>query len=95
MTRLNQRTSAPELLDHVRGHWGIEPRLQYGRDVTCGEDASQVRSGSAPQVMPALRTAVIGLLRQAGRTNMAEALRPNGWQQGEALRLLAIQISDN
>lgn len=95
ITSLDERTSARKLLEHVRGHWGIENRLHYVRDVTFGEDASQVRTGSAPQVMAALRNAVIGLLRQAGWTNIAEALRHNGWRQGEALRLLGIQISDN
>lgn len=95
MTSLGERTSARQLLDQVRGHWGIENRLHDVRDVTFGEDASQVRSGSAPQVMAALRNAVIGLLRQAGWTNIAEALRHNGWRQGEALRLLGIQISNN
>lgn len=80
----------------VGTHWGIEHRLHYVRDVTFGEeDASQVKKGSAPQVIAALRNTVIGLLRQAGWTNMAEALRHNGWRQGGALRLLGVQINDN
>lgn len=95
ITSLDERTTARQLLEHVRGHWGIENRLHSVRDVTFGEDASQVRTGSSPQVMAALRNTVIGLLRQAGWTNMAEALRHNGWRQGEALRLLGIQINDN
>ena len=37
------------------------------------EDASQVRSGSAPQVMAALRNTTLGLLRQTGATNIAAA----------------------
>ena len=41
---------AGETLEYVRGHWGIENRLHYVRDVTLGEDASQVRTGAAPQV---------------------------------------------
>ena len=46
---------------------GIENRLHYVRDVTLGEDASQVRTGAAPQVMAALRNVVLGLLRRVER----------------------------
>lgn len=95
VTSLNERTSARQLLRHVRGHWGIENRLHYVRDVTFGEDASQIRTGSAPEVMAALRNAVIGLLRQAGWTNIAAALRHHGWQPGEPLRLLGVHVGDN
>ena len=38
-------TTAAELLALSRGHWSIENRLHYVRDVTLGEDASQVRTG--------------------------------------------------
>lgn len=90
ITSLGEEVGAQQLLRHVRGHWGIENRLHYVRDVTFGEDASQVRTGSAPEVMAALRNVVIGVLRQAGATNIAAALREVGWQPGAALRLLGI-----
>jgi hypothetical protein len=64
----------------VRGHWAIENQLFRVRDVTLGEDASQVRKGSAPEVMAALRNTVIALLRQSGTVNIAAAIRENGWQ---------------
>ena len=48
------------------------------RDVTMGEDACRVRSGSAPQVLAGVRNAVVALLRQAGWTNVAAALRHYG-----------------
>jgi hypothetical protein len=54
---------ATALLGDVRGHWTIENRLHWVRDVTLGEDASQVRSGSAPQIIAALRNTVIALPR--------------------------------
>ena len=72
------------------GTGGIENRLHYVRDVTFGEDASQVRQGSAPEVMAALRKVVIGLLRQANWTNIAAGLRHNGWRTRAALQLLGI-----
>jgi hypothetical protein len=32
---------------YIRGHWTVEDRLHYVRDVTFREDASQVRTGTA------------------------------------------------
>lgn len=90
ITSLGEEVGPEQLLRHVRGHWGIENRLHWVRDVTLGEDASQVRTGAAPQVMAALRNVVIGLLRQANWTNIAAGLRHNGWQTGAALQLLGI-----
>lgn len=81
------------LLELNRGHWGIENRLHYVRDVTLGEDGSQVRTGAAPQVMAALRNTVIGLLRMAGTTNVAAALRRHAAHPEEALALLGISYT--
>lgn len=90
MTSLGPEVGADALLRYVRGHWAIENRLHWVRDVTLGEDASQVRSGSAPQVMAALRNTVLGLLRGAGWTNSAAALRHYAWQPGAALAVLGL-----
>jgi len=90
ITSLAERVQAPTLLGHVRGHWGIENRLHYVRDVTFGEDASQVRSAAAPEVLAALRNAVLGLLRNAGWDNIAAALRHTAWTPGAALQLLGL-----
>jgi predicted transposase YbfD/YdcC len=57
------RAGAAPLQGLVRGHWSIENRSHWVRDVTFGEDHSQVRNGHLPQVMAALRNCVIGLLR--------------------------------
>jgi hypothetical protein len=61
------------------------------RDVTLGKDASQVRSGSAPEILAALRNALLGLPRQHGWTDIAEALRHFAWSPGAALRLLGLR----
>lgn len=90
ITSLDPSVGAATLLGYVRGHWAIENRLHGVRDVTLGEDASQVRSGAAPQIMAALRNAVLGLLRGAGWTNIAAALRHYAWQPGTALALLGL-----
>lgn len=59
----------------VRGHWQIENRVHWVRDVTYGEDRFQVRTGAAPQVMASLRNLAISAFRLAGHTNIAAALR--------------------
>ena len=57
-----QRANADQLLGLVRGQWYIENGSHWIRDVTFGEDHSQVRSGHLPQAMAALRNCVISLL---------------------------------
>jgi len=78
----------PRLLHLARGHWGIENRLHWVRDVTFDEDRCPIRSGAAPQVMAALRHTVIGLLRCAGATNIAAALRSYAAHPQRALALV-------
>jgi predicted transposase YbfD/YdcC len=74
----------------VQGHWGIENRLHWVRDVTFDEDRSQVRTGAAPQVMATLRNVVISLLRLAGWTNIAHALRHHAADNRRPLALLRL-----
>lgn len=80
ITSLGAETGPLKLLSLVRGHCAIENKLFRVRDVTLGEDASQIRKGSAPEVMAALRNVVISLFRRSGATNIAAAIRENGWQ---------------
>ena len=87
-----QKASPGKLLALIRGHWSIENRLHWVRDVTFDEDRSQVRKGSGPQVMACLRNTTIGLLRLKGVTNIAAARRRNACHADEALALLGIHI---
>ena len=66
-----ERADAKRLLELNRGHWGIENRLHYVRDVTMGEDASRIRKGVAPQVMAALRNGVIHVLSGVAAPSIA------------------------
>ena len=84
------RASPKRLLTLWRGHWGIENRLHWVRDVTFDEDRCQVRMGAAPQVMAALRNLTIGLLRLAAHPNIAAALRRHAVHPADALALLGI-----
>jgi hypothetical protein len=66
----SQATPA-QLAGWFRGHWQVEA-IHHIRDVTYGEDASQVRTGG-PQVMAILRNLAIAIFKLAGTTNIAAA----------------------
>lgn len=72
-----------------RGHWTIENRVHRVRDVTWGEDASQVRRGHAPQALAALRNGLLSLLRVLGWTQIADATRHYGAFAHRAIALLS------
>jgi predicted transposase YbfD/YdcC len=84
------RADAAALLGLVRGQWRIENCSHYVRDMTLGEDHSQVRVGSIPQVMAAFRNTAIGLLRMRGERNIAAATRHLAARPHEALALIGI-----
>lgn len=91
ITSLSPERAGPErLLQIARGHWHIENRSHWVRDVTFDEDRSQVRVGSIPEVMAAFRNAVIGLLRATGHDRIASTCRRLAAHPWEALALLGI-----
>ena len=95
VTSLSPERATPDrLLELVRGHWGIENKSQWVRDVTFDEDRSQVRCGNIPQVMATLRNTAIGLLRWAGHTNIAAACRRLAAQPMQALALIGIEFEN-
>jgi predicted transposase YbfD/YdcC len=95
VTSLPPKRATPErLLELVRGHWHIENKSHWVRDVTFDEDRSQVRCGNIPQVMAALRNTAIGLLRWAGHTNIAAACRQFAAQPVQALALIGIILEN-
>lgn len=65
--------------DHIavytRNQWSIENKSHYVRDVTFREDSSQVRTGSRPRILATLRNLSMGLIRQAGLTEIAATVR--------------------
>jgi predicted transposase YbfD/YdcC len=72
----------------IQGHWGIENRLHYVRDVTFAEDACRIRTGSGPRIMATLRNLTIAVLRAAGHTNIAEGLRYHSRSPDRPIKLL-------
>lgn len=89
-----ERVSPGQLLEFVRGHWHIENKSHWVRDVTFDEDRSQVRCGNIPHVMAALRNTTIGVLRWAGHTNIAAACRQLAAQPLQALALIGIALEN-
>jgi predicted transposase YbfD/YdcC len=85
-----EQASPARLADLLRGHWAIENGLHYVRDVTFAEDASQVRTGTGPQVMACLRNLVIGVLSWAGPVKLAAALRHHARDPHRPLTTLGI-----
>src|SRR5258708_1196450 len=70
-----KNADAKRLLELNRKHWWIENRLHYRRDVILGEDASQVRSHGAPEVVAALNGGLLALLDFLGVSNVAKQMR--------------------
>jgi predicted transposase YbfD/YdcC len=74
-SRPQQAASPEQLAIFMRGHWSIENRVHYVRDVTFDEDHSRVRTGQAPRTLVVMRNLAIGVLRLAGARNIAQGLR--------------------
>ncbi|TWH69553.1 IS4 family transposase [Micromonospora olivasterospora] len=90
ITNLSAAQAGPaDLADWLRGHWAIET-LHHIRDTTYAEDASRLRTGNSPRVMATLRNTAISLLRLAGVTAIAAALRHNSRNPHRPLQLLGI-----
>lgn len=89
ITSATPAAAPPALLaGWVQTHWGIENRLHWVRDVTYDEDRSQTRTGNAPHVMASIRNTAISLLRLAGWTNIAAALRHHARHPDQAVNML-------
>ena len=83
-----EQASAKQLLAISRGHWDIENRLHWVRDMSLGEDACRVRTGEAPEILAAIRNAALRLLRASGVTEIAATLRRHAAKPLEAMRLV-------
>jgi predicted transposase YbfD/YdcC len=88
ITSLAWRQARADLVaDAIRGHWRIEA-LHWIRDVTFGEDLSQVRTNGGPAVMATLRNFAVSRHRVAGDHNIAHACRHTARHPNRALALL-------
>jgi predicted transposase YbfD/YdcC len=74
----------------IRGHWAIEDRLHWIRDVTYDEDRSQIRTGNGPRIMAALRNLAITILRLTGHASIAAALRHHARRPGRPIQTIML-----
>jgi hypothetical protein len=64
-----------KILQRWRGHWAIENRLQWVKDVVLKEEASRVRTGQAPMILATLRYARVACLRAFGCDSITQGRR--------------------
>lgn len=68
-------TSALAFAQGIRGHWGIENRLHWVKDVLFGEDAAPFRDYNAATNWSFMRTITINLARICGYDSLTKAKR--------------------
>lgn len=67
--------TAKEFACGIRGHWGIENRLHWVKDVVFNEDDSTIRAGNAPGNLSILKAIALNLLRRNGYASITIAQR--------------------
>jgi len=92
LTSLDTAKAPPgRILEANRGHWSIENRVHWVRDVTFDEDRSRIRKGNGAHIMASIRNIVISIFRIAGYVkNIAAAVRDCCWNTRKALRLAGL-----
>jgi predicted transposase YbfD/YdcC len=86
-----QQADSAQIAAYLRGHWEIENRLHWVRDVTYSEDHSRIRTGTAPHTMASLHNLAISALRLTGHHNIAAGLRHMTRHTTRPLQLFGIQ----
>ena len=66
--------TATEIAARVRGHWGIENKIHWIRDVLLGEDTHHAYLGNTAHAMAALRNLTLALIRLAGHTRIKQIM---------------------
>lgn len=93
LTSLSCDKAGPEkLLKLNRGHWSIENKSHWVRDVTFDEDRIMIKNENIAQIMAIFRNIAIGIIRFEGHKNIAQALRFYAANPFEALALVMLRI---
>jgi len=85
------KANAQKLLELARGHWSIENRLHWVRDVTFDEDRCRIRKGYGAQNMACLRNLAISVLRMAGARLIPSGLRYCARLGENVIKVLGVQ----
>jgi predicted transposase YbfD/YdcC len=88
-----ERADAASLEALWRGHWTIENRVHYVRDVSFGEDAGHAAAGSTARALAGVRNALLYLFRRAGWHLVPSALAHYGASVRRALSLVGLSVS--
>jgi predicted transposase YbfD/YdcC len=83
-----KKANAQRILELNQKHWSVENCLHYRRDVTLGEDASQVRIKGAPETLAVINSGILALMDYLGVKNVTRMMRHFDAQYHEALQLL-------
>jgi hypothetical protein len=90
ITSLSEDLVPPkQLLYFVRRHWAIENELHNVRDMTFDEDRCRVRNHRKAQILAAIRSTAITMLRRAGFINIAEGRE---WYSEDRKRVLYLLL---
>ncbi len=86
----SEQADAAQLEQLWRGHWTIENRVHYVRDVSMGEDAGQTHTGHIPDTLALFRCMVLTLLRLEGWQSIPDAFRHYRASLKESLQLVGL-----
>ena len=83
----NKETGAERLLEIARGHWSIENKVHYVRDVTFNEDSSRIRTGNGAHAMAIMKNFAINILRASGVKNISSAIQDCAYDTKKIFKL--------
>jgi predicted transposase YbfD/YdcC len=75
VTSMSPAITADQIAGYVRGHWGIENKSHWVRDVVYAEDHQHAYTGATAQAMAILRNLAIALIRLAGLSQIKRTLQ--------------------
>jgi len=88
-----QRPGAAALEALWRGHWTIENRVHYVRDVSLGEDDGHAAAGDTARALASVRNALLYLFRRAGWDLVPSALAHYGASVRRAFSLVGLNVN--
>jgi len=90
ISSLDARRTAGQMLEHTRGHWGIENKLHWQLDVSFNEDQRRIRVGHGAENFSRLCRIALMLLKNEPTHKHGIAVRRKncGWDNDYLLKVL-------